>query len=510
MDSNSEIKKFSGGQLFALNLALALGALIEILDFSIANVSIPQIAASLSVSPDQGTWIITSYSVSNAVVLPLAGWLSDYFGRVRLFVVSTLLFTIMSILCGMATSLSMLVFFRVLQGCVAGNLLPLSYALLMDHNPKGKQGMALGLWAMVVVVAPVTGPVVGGYITETYTWPWIFYINVPVGLFSAAYTWYMLRDRESKIIKNPVDWIGLVLLVVAVGSTQIMLDKGRDLGWFDSSIVLALAVCSVIAFVYFVVWTLYEPYPVVDFSLFRDSNFLTGGIIMTVGYLFFFGTAVTLPLWLQTQLGYTSYWAGVAVAPIGLFPLLLSAVVGYYLNRVDARWLTSLSFVIFSVTFFEQANFNTSVSLEHIMYVRFIQGLAVVLFFIPLVQVALGNIPQAKYASASGVFNFMRILIGSGFGTSLAVQLWMDRAGMHHYRLAETMSEYRPEVNDVYSQLGQSLPAGTAHLFTSFAVQQQASVLAINDLSWLAGWVFLILIPFPFLCKRVYTAPVSL
>lgn len=506
----TNVKPYTGGKLFALNMALGLGALIEILDFSIANVSIPQIAASLSVTPDQGTWVITSYSVSNAVVLPLAGWLSDYFGRVRLFVLSLVMFTIMSFLCGVSHTLPMLVTCRIFQGMVAGNLLPLSYALLMDHNPPQNRGMALGFWAMIVVVAPVTGPIVGGYITETFSWPWIFYINVPIGIFSAFLTWSCLKDRESPIIRKPVDWMGLVLLVTSVASIQIMLDKGRDLDWFNSNLVIALGVTGLVSFLYFIIWTLYEPYPVVDFSLFKDRNFLMGSVIMTIGYLFFFGTAVTLPLWLQTQQGYTSFWAGVAVAPIGVFPLLFSAVVGYYLYKVDARWLTVISFIIFSWTFFAQANFNTSVSLSYIMYVRLMQGMAVTLFFIPLVQVSLGNVPQQKYASASGVFNFMRILVGSGFGTSLAVQLWMDRAGLYHYRLSEAMSAYRPEVADVYSRFSQALPLESVHLLSDYAVQQQASVLSVNDLCWLAGWVYLLMIPLPFLCKRVVGTPVQI
>ena len=327
---------YKGPTLILLNIALGLGTFIQVLDSSIANVAIPYIAGNLSVSADEGTWVITSFAASNAIVLPLTGWLSDYFGRVRLYVYSVILFSFISFLCGFASSLAMLVFFRVLQGASAGALIPLSQTLLVANSPPEKQGGVLGFWAMVVIVAPVIGPVLGGYLTYEYSWPWIFYINVPIGVFSAAVVWFLLKDRESEIIRKPVDWVGLFFLSMGVACLQILLDKGKDLDWFDSNVIVTLAVVSVISFSYFVVWNVKSTYPIVDFSFFKNLNFTLGTIIVTLGYLMFFGATVITPLWLQTQQGYTAEWAGIAVAPIGIIPILLSIVVGNNLNRLTS------------------------------------------------------------------------------------------------------------------------------------------------------------------------------
>ena len=402
-----------GWSLMLLNFAIGLGTFIQILDTSIANVAIPYIAGNLSVSADEGTWVITSFSASNAIVLPLTGWLSDYFGRVRLFVWSVLLFALISFLCGLATSLTMLVFLRVIQGAVAGSLIPLSQSLMMANNPPEKQGTALGFWGMIVIVAPILGPVIGGYLTDVYSWPWIFYINVPIGLFSAIVTWHFLKDKESEIVRNPIDWVGLFFLALGVACLQIMLDKGKDLDWFESNAIIALTVTSAISLAYFGIWTYFQKYPIVDFSFFKNRNFAVGTICITVGYLIYFGSTVTLPLWLQTEQFYTAYWAGIAVAPVGIIPFFVSTTVGKNMHRFDLRVLAALSFAFFAIAFFYQSHFTTQVSLYHIMFTRLIQGFGVAIFFLPLVQLSMGEIPPAKYANASGLFNFIRILVGS-------------------------------------------------------------------------------------------------
>lgn len=497
---------YSGSKLFWLNVALGLGTFIQILDTSIANVAVPYIAGNLSVSADEGTWVITSFAASNAFVLPLTGWLSSYFGRVRLFVVSVLLFALMSFFCGFSSSLTMLVFFRVLQGAVAGSLIPLSQSLLIGNSPPEKQGTALGFWSMIVVVAPVLGPILGGYLCDNYTWRWIFYINVPIGLFSALVVWFLLQNRESLIEKKPIDWFGLFLLGVGVGCLQIMLDKGKDLDWFRSNVIIALTIISIIALTLFVVWNYFEEYPIIDFSFFSNRNYVLGTFIITVGFLFYFGSTVIVPLWLQTQELYTAYWAGVAVAPIGIFPIFLSPIVGKYLNRVDLRFLTSLSFVIFGLTFIYQAQFITGIDLRTIMWVRLLQGIAIPIFFIPLVQLSLGEIPGEKYASASGVFHFFRILFGSGFGTSLAIELWTLRETLYENRLGESITNYRTEITSLYNYLADLNPFFNHEVtirLVDMSVVQQAYVLATNDLSWLAGWALLCLAPLPFFCKRV-------
>lgn len=494
------------GQLLLLNLAIGLGTFIQILDTSIANVAIPYIAGNLSVSADQGTWVITSFSASNAIVLPLTGWLSNYFGRVKLFVWSVLLFALTSFLCGLSTSLTMLVTLRVIQGAVAGSLIPLSQSLLVANNPPEKQGTALGFWAMVVIVAPVVGPIIGGYLTDQYSWPWIFYINVPIGLFSALLVWHYLKDRESEIRRYPIDWTGLILLSLGVAALQILLDKGKDLDWFESNMIIALAIISTITLIYFGIWTYYQKYPIVDFSFLRNRNFAIGTICITLGFLIYFGTTVTLPLWLQTEQNYIAFWAGVAVAPIGIAPIFLSTSIGKWMSHVDLRAFVALSFFLFSLGFFYQANFTTEVDLYAIMKARFFQGFGVAFFFLPLTQLSLSEIPKDQFPSASGLFHFIRILVGSGFGTSLSIQIWTRLEIFHHARLAEALTPYRDIVTQFYRQLSYHNSKFTYGIATNILdrlTEQQAYMLSTNDLSWLGGWMFIGMIPIVYLCKRV-------
>lgn len=499
-----------GLRLALLNFALGLGTFIQVLDISIANVAIPYIAGNLSVSTDEGTWVITSFSASNAIVLPLTGWLADYFGRVRLFVWSVLLFALASFFCGLSTSLTMLVICRVLQGAVAGSLIPLSQSLLLINNPPNRQGAALGFWGMIVIVAPIVGPILGGYLTDEYSWPWIFYINVPIGIFSALVTWLFLKDKESEIIRNPIDWVGIIFLAIGVGCLQIMLDKGKDLDWFESNTIISLSIVSAITLCYFAFWTYFQKYPIVDFTFFKNSNFAFGTIAITIGFLFYFGSTVILPLWLQTEQNYTPFWAGVAVAPVGVVPFLLSTTIGKNLYRIDLRILTAVSFFIFSMTFFYQATFTTEISLRVIMLTRFFQGFGVAIFFLPLVQLTLGNIPKSRYASASGLFNFIRILIGSGFGTSLAIELWTRREIFHHARLTETLSIYKHRTQNFFEELRHFYPLhfdSVIERVLDKLIEQQAYMLSTNELNWIAAWSFLAMIPLIFLCKKVQSAP---
>lgn len=507
------LEYYKGSKLTLLNIALGLGTFIQILDTSIANVAIPYIAGSMAVSPDQGTWVITSFSASNAVVLPLTGWLSNYFGRVRLFVVSVVLFAISSFLCGLSTTLPMLVFFRTLQGAVAGSLIPISQSLIVLNNPREKQGGALGFWAMIVVVAPVLGPILGGYLTEVYAWPWIFYINVPIGFFSAFIVWTLLKNHESTIIRNPIDWTGLFLLSVGVASLQIMLDKGKDLDWFESNVIIALTMVALVSLAYFTVWTIGQKYPIVDFSFFSNRNFTLGTLIATIGYLFFFGSTVIIPLWLQTEQLYTAFWAGVAVAPIGVFPILFSSLIGKNLHRFDLRFLASMSFSLFALGFFYQSILTTDVDLNTLLLIRLVQGLGLSIFFIPLLQLSLGDIPAAKYTSAAGIFNFIRILVGSGFGTSLSIYFWSRLEIFHHSRLAETSTIYRSETSQFYESLENLNPIFnsnvTNHLI-DLSIERQAYMLSTNDMSWLAAWGFIGMVCIPYLCKKINPGATSI
>lgn len=306
------------------SIALSTAVFMNVLDTSIANVSIPTISGDLGVSTSQGTWVITSFAVANAITVPLTGWLTQRFGQVRLFLTSTLLFVLASWLCGFSPTLEALIGFRVLQGAVAGPMIPLSQALMLASFPKHKAGMALAVWSMTTLVAPVAGPLLGGWISDNYTWPWIFYINVPVGLLAAWISWRVYRDRESQTRKLPIDKVGLLLLVVWVGALQIMLDKGKELDWFASPVIIALAATAFVAFVFFLIWELTDAHPVVDLRLFKERNFTVGALTLAVAYGVFFGNVVLLPLWLQSNMGYTATYAGMVTAPVGLLAILLT------------------------------------------------------------------------------------------------------------------------------------------------------------------------------------------
>lgn len=493
----------SGMSLVVLTIALGLGTFIQILDTSIANVAIPQISGDLGVSPQQGTWVITSFAVSNAIVLPLTGWLAARFGGVKLFIWSTALFSLASFLCGISPSFPLLVFFRVVQGAVAGSLIPLSQSLLLTHFPEERKGLALGFWSMVVVVAPVLGPVLGGWITDNYGWPWIFYINIPIGFLSAFLTWDILNGRDNEKENNPIDVVGLIFLIVGVGAFQIFLDKGNELDWFESNVIIALAVAAVMFLTLFTAWSVNTDYPVVNFSFFKDRNFLISTVLSALVYLVFFGTTVLIPLWLQTQQGYTAFMAGVAVMPIGLIPIFLSPILGQVLNLVSLRWVAAISFAVFAYTSFWFSGFTTDVSLRQIMLPRFIQGIGVALFFLPLLTLALSRIDNRYLASASGVYNFIRLVIGGGAGTAIYVTFWSRREILHHSDIAETINPLRTVSNQAFDTLGTiGLEGQPAKEFVDRLVENQAYLLAFNDLMWISGWMLVLLIPFLWICKE--------
>lgn len=502
----TERPPLQGMPLALMTVALSLGTFMQVLDTSIANVSIPTIAGDLGVSADQGAWVITSFAVSNAIALPLTGWLARRVGEARLFVMSVVLFTISSWLCGLATSLPMLLAFRVLQGAVGGPMIPLSQSLLLGNYPHKHKGLALSLWSMTVVVAPILGPILGGTITDNYSWPWIFYINIPVGILSSLLTWQLLRHRETQVQRVPIDIIGLVLLVVGVGALQVMLDRGNDLDWFSSSQIVWLAIVAGITLLYFIAWELTDPHPIVDLRLFTRRNFAIGTVVTSLGYLVFFGSVVLFPLWLQTQMGYTAEWAGYAAAPIGILSVILSPLVGHYLHRLDLRLIATVSFIIFAIVSFWTATFTSATDFWHLVQPRLLQGAAMATFFVPMVSITLSQLPARQVASAAGLSNFVRLLAGS-FGTSLSITLWDRRAIFHMDRLAEAFSRSNPAFTDRVHQLmalGLS-PQQAQGLVTHFA-QAQAVLLSTNDVFWLSGWIFLGLIVLVWLARPPFTA----
>ena len=491
----------TGFPLGMTTIFLALATFMNILDTTITNVSIPTIAGNLSVSPQQGTWTITSYAVSTAIVVPLTGWLALRFGEVRLFTTCTLLFTLTSVMCGMAPTFEVLVVFRSLQGAVAGPMIPLSQSLLLRNYPEEKRGLALAFWSMTTTVAPILGPILGGYITDNLGWPWIFYINVPIGFLSAWGVWTMLRKRESRTVKKPVDLTGLALLFIGVGSLQLMLDQGHDLDWFDSPFIIGLAAVAVVGIVYFVVWELKEKHPVVDLTLFARRNYAVGTIAIALGYTVFFAGVVIFPLWLQTQMDYTATWAGLATAPMGIMMVILAPMVGKNMHKFDLRALAFFSFIVFAFTNFWQGSMNTSVDYWNVILPRFFQGMGMAFFFVPLTTISLAGLPPDRIASAAGLTNFIRIL-GGGLGASLAVTVWDQRTEYHHSYLAESISPFNQVWTETYSGMAsQGMGLETALGMVERTITRQSAMLAANDIFLASSATFIILAAFVLLAR---------
>jgi DHA2 family multidrug resistance protein len=491
----------TGSALTIGTIALSLATFMNVLDTSIANVSIPAISGDLGVSPDQGTWVITSFGVANAISLPLTGWLTRTFGQVKLFTWSVTLFTVASFLCALAPSLNMLILFRVLQGAVAGPMMPLSQALLLSSYPKAKAGAALGMWSITTLVAPVVGPVLGGWITDNISWPWIFYINVPVGIFAGLATWVIYKSRETPTTSLPIDKVGVFLLVLWVGSLQIMLDKGKDLDWFNSGQIITLAVVAVVGFTIFLVWELTEKHPVVDLALFGRRNFAISTLAMLLSYGLFFGNVVLLPLWLQQYMGYTATLAGLVLAPVGLFAIFLTPVVARFSDRVDPRIFVTVSFGVFALVLFMRQHFNTNATIGVLLIPTIVQGVALSFFFIPLISMGLSGLAPERIPAASGLFNFARITAGS-FGTSITTTLWDRRATLHHAQLVEHMTGSDPASAQAMatlqaSGLGQQQSYGVLNRL----VDSQAFMLSADDIFYVSGLLFLALIAVVWLAR---------
>jgi len=495
-----------GRELVLGTVALSLATFMNVLDTSIANVSIPAISGDMGVSPGQGTWVITSFAVANAISVPLTGWLTQRFGQVRLFVMSVLLFVVASWLCGLAPNIESLIGFRVLQGLVAGPMIPLSQTLLLASYPPAKAGMAMAMWGMTVLVAPVAGPLLGGWITDNISWPWIFYINIPVGLFAAALTWSIYHKRDPGPRRVPLDTVGLLLLVLFVGSMQIMIDKGKELDWFQSGEIIALTVVSVVSFLFFLAWELTEKHPIVELRLFARRNFLTGTLSLSVAYGLFFGNVVLLPLWLQQFMGYTATWAGLATAPVGLLAIVLSPWVGKNVGRMDPRRLGTVAFVGFGLVLWMRSHFNTQADFTTILIPTLLQGAAMAFFFIPLQAIVFSGLAPQQMPSAAGLSNFVRITAGA-VGTSLFTTLWESRAALHHAQLVEAIHEGNATATGTIAQLmasGLSREQALANL--NRLVDQQAFTLAVNDLFYLSSGLFFVLVGVIWLSRPVHGA----
>jgi DHA2 family multidrug resistance protein len=483
-----------GASLVMGTIALSLATFMNVLDSSIANVSIPAISGDMGVSPSQGTWVITSFAVANAISVPLTGWLTQRFGPVRLFVGSILLFVIASWLCGLAPNIESLIFFRVLQGLVAGPMIPLSQTLLLGSYPPARAGSAMAMWAMTVLVAPVAGPLLGGWITDNISWPWIFYINIPVGVVAALVSWSIYHKRDPGPRKVPFDYVGLGLLVLWVGAMQVMIDKGKELDWFGSTQIVILAIVAVVGFAFFLAWELTEKNPIVDLRLFGRRNFAMGTLSISIGYGLFFGNVVLLPLWLQQYMGYTATWAGLAMAPVGLLAIVLSPWVGKNVGKIDPRRLTTVAFLGFAFVLWMRSRFSTEADFGTILLPTVLQGAAMAFFFIPLQSIIFSGLTPDKMPAAAGLSNFARITAGA-VGTSLFTTAWDNRAALHHAQLAESVNRSNDAATATLGQLGAAgMSPDQASGVVNRMVDVQAYTLAVNDLFLLSAVIFLLLV----------------
>jgi MFS transporter, DHA2 family, multidrug resistance protein len=492
----------TGLTLAVTSIALALGTFMQVLDSTIANVSIPTIAGNLGVSQSQGTWVITSFAVANGVSVPLTGWLMGRYGVVKTFVGSVILFTLASFLCGISWDLTSLIVFRILQGAVSGPMIPGSQALLIMIFPPQKRGTALAIWSMTTLVAPICGPILGGYISDNMSWEWIFLINVPVGLACAFICWKNMASRETPTRKLPIDQVGFMLLLVWVGALQIMLDTGKEADWFQSPAIVVEMIVAVVFFIAWLIWELNEEHPIVDLSLFRSSNFTLGAIALCMCYAVFFGNNLLLPLILQTQLGYIATWAGLVAAPAGVVAVILTPFAARLMTKVDARILATGSLGAFALSFYMRSQYPPDASFGVLVLPMLVQGAAMSAFFISMITIQLNGIPPQQVPQASGLSNFTRITAGS-FAASLATTLWDRASAVQQTRFSEVMLSSDPAFVETLRRLqAAGLTAQQAVGVVTQQVVNQAHFVAALDFFRVSAWLTVAMVPVIWFTKK--------
>ena len=499
---------------WVIALTVMLATFMEVLDTSVANVSLPHIAGDLSAGVDESTWVLTSYLVSNAIVLPLTGWLSSLFGRKRFYMTCVVIFTVSSFLCGMAPSLGLLVFFRVLQGAGGGALQPISQAILVESFPREKQGMAMALYGMGVVVAPIIGPTLGGWITDNYSWHWIFFINIPVGILSLIFTSLLIFDPpyliRKKISEVSIDYFGLGLLSVGLGFLQVVLDKGEREDWFGSNFIVWCSILAAVGLIGALVWELTRKDPIVDLRMLKDRNFFLATFTMFMLGFVLYGSTVLLPIMLQTLMGYTAMLSGLVLSPGGLITLLALPLVGRLTQKVEARWLVAVGLFITGYSLMRMANFNLEIDFRTALEAWTFSRLGMAFLFIPINVMAFYFIPKEKINNATGIINLARN-IGGSVGIANVTTMLARRAQIHQAILVSHLTPldapYRAAVQGASQLLMKQGSSATQAVTQAQALLygnllRQSNMLAFIDAFWLLGLTFIGMIPLMFLLKK--------
>jgi len=488
-------------------ISVMISTFMEVLDTTVVNVSLPHIAGTLSSTNEEATWVLTSYLVANAIVLPMTGWLANHFGRKRLLMGSVIGFTASSFLCGLAPSLPLLIFFRVLQGATGGGLQPLSQAIMLEAFPPRKRGMAMAFWGLGIVVAPMLGPVLGGWLTDNYSWRWVFYINIPIGLFAIAMTYLFIFDPHYiKRGSGRVDYWGMGLLVLGIGALQIMLDKGQQEDWLESRFIVSLAVIAGVGIAALIVRELKAEHPIVDLSVFRNRTFAAGVLLITILGFVLYGSTVLLPLFMQTLLGYSAFEAGLATLPRGATSFVMMPLIGLMMTRVEPRKLLAAGVVLVSSSLFMLSRLSLDVGYRDFFLVLIVQGGALGLLFIPLTTITNDPIPRERMGNATSIFNLLRN-IGGSIGIATSTTLLARRAQIHTNVLVGHVDAYGLASREQLQGMARAFVAqgsdpATASRQAAGAlfgrVQQQAAMMSYNDVFFLMAVMFaamLFLIP---------------
>ncbi|MFD1105972.1 DHA2 family efflux MFS transporter permease subunit [Sphingobium olei] len=463
-------------------LVLALSNLMVVLDLTIANVSVPHIAGNLGISPDQGTWIITSYAVAEAICVPLTGWLAQRFGVVRVFTLAMTGFGLFSLLCGLSPTLGMLVACRIGQGICGGPIMPMSQTLLMRIFPPETRGRAMGMWAMTTLMGPALGPIVGGYISDNWSWHWIFFINLPIAALCVFAAQALLRPVETETAKVPIDRVGLFLLVFWIGCLQIVLDIGRDHDWFADPMIVALAVMSFIGFLVFIIWELTEEHPVVDLRVFRHVGFSSGLFTLSLCFGSYFASIVVIPQWLQMSMGYTATWAGIVTALTAMAALFTAPIAARMMTKVDPRLLISCAVAWIGLMSLVRAHWTSGIDFGTMAIPQFVQGFALPFFFIPLTTLTLGSVLPSETASAAGLQNFVRTM-ATAIATSLVLTEWGDSQRVSRNEMASVLQP--DQTQSVLTGMG--LSVDQARQTISNLVEQEAIVIAVDHVFFLSA-----------------------